>query len=451
MTTPTTLPSSFAPRPKRSRFGVGSALVLLAAMAVPFGGCLLADVGTGPDCAEGVVIDTSEQDCVRQVCKSEALVDEGDDTEFPDDGNPCTSDFCVGGKATHTATAGGCRLGQSVGVCKGGECVVWCSAESQNCDDDNPCTKNDCDLAAGQCAFSPDDGVVPDDQNDCTDDSCVGGKEMHLSSGTGTPCGADGMGRCNGEGACVGCVTDKDCPPDEDCKDWACTNETCTPTNRSDGTSLPDDKQIVGDCKNVVCDGAGGVTDVPNEGDVPANNGNECMDPRCSRGTPVFSDKSPGEACSSGVCNGAGACVECLDTADCDRGFNCDMNECISCSDGKKNGTETDTDCGGGACEDCTDGSTCEIDEDCTSNACYDGVCCDNVCDGTCQACNQPGKEGQCLPLPKFKDDTMPVCSGDMTCNGGGSCKADNDQPCSKNSECASNNCVKNGDKTCQP
>ncbi|UQA55702.1 hypothetical protein [Polyangium aurulentum] len=498
MTTHTTLPSPLARRRGRSVLRVGSALVLLGAMAMPFGGCLLAEMGTAPDCQEGAIVDTSAQDCVKLVCKSGELLGEGDDTEIPDDGNPCTVDACSGGKSAHTVVTGPCVLGQSTGTCQDGECVVACSAENPNCDDDNPCTKNNCDLGAGKCAFSPDDSVKPDDGNDCTDDSCSGGKALHPNSGTGTACGADNASHCNGNGACVGCVTDADCPPDEDCKDWACMNETCTATNHPVGTVLP--AQSPGDCKNVVCDGNGGVMGEPNDGDVPADDGEECTDQVCSSGTPMFPSKMAGDKCSAGVCDEAGACVECLVSADCESGFTCAEKECFSCNDSTKNGTETDVDCGGGGCKkcpegkacnvaadceydacnpdkkcggcndgiengaetdvdcgggtckDCGDGKACKNEDDCTSFDCYDGVCCNVDCDGACVACNLPGKVGQCSPIPMYTDDTMPACSGNMTCNGGGMCKADNGQPCSNDGECASNHCVNSsGNKTCQP
>src|SRR5436190_7546386 len=38
-----------------------------------------------------------------------------------------------------------------------------------------------------------------------------------------------------------------------------------------------------------------------------------------------------------------------------------------TCSDGAKNGKETDIDCGGGACTPCASTSTCSASEDCAS------------------------------------------------------------------------------------
>lgn len=45
-----------------------------------------------------------------------------------------------------------------------------------------------------------------------------------------------------------------------------------------------------------------------------------------------------------------------------------------SCSDGVKNGSESDVDCGG-ECDGCGIGQICGVDADCQSNVCADGVC----------------------------------------------------------------------------
>jgi hypothetical protein len=46
-----------------------------------------------------------------------------------------------------------------------------------------------------------------------------------------------------------------------------------------------------------------------------------------------------------------------------------------SCSDGTRNGTETDVDCGGSTCGACSDGGLCSGDADCSSNRCVAGRC----------------------------------------------------------------------------
>ncbi len=46
-----------------------------------------------------------------------------------------------------------------------------------------------------------------------------------------------------------------------------------------------------------------------------------------------------------------------------------------SCSDGTRNGDESDTDCGGRDCPRCANGRTCKGNEDCQSDSCSSGVC----------------------------------------------------------------------------
>ena len=48
-----------------------------------------------------------------------------------------------------------------------------------------------------------------------------------------------------------------------------------------------------------------------------------------------------------------------------------------TCSDGIKNGNETDIDCGG-SCPSCEDGKSCLQNSDCSSNTCYNSVCIQN-------------------------------------------------------------------------
>ena len=46
-----------------------------------------------------------------------------------------------------------------------------------------------------------------------------------------------------------------------------------------------------------------------------------------------------------------------------------------SCSDGKKDGLETDKDCGGTACDPCADTKGCFVGPDCMSKVCVGGTC----------------------------------------------------------------------------
>lgn len=77
-------------------------------------------------------------------------------------------------------------------------------------------------------------------------------------------------------------------------------------------------------------------------------------------------------------------------------------------------------------------GLACGCHDECDSGSCVDGVCCSGKCDGTCQACNVPGKMGTCSPIPagmspvvvgQCKRDDVATCGFDGTCDGNGACR----------------------------
>jgi hypothetical protein len=63
-------------------------------------------------------------------------------------------------------------------------------------------------------------------------------------------------------------------------------------------------------------------------------------------------------------------------------------------------------------------GAACDSAVQCESGACVDGVCCQTACSGTCQACNLPGTEGVCTPVPagEPRPGTCERCDGDGGC-----------------------------------
>lgn len=88
------------------------------------------------------------------------------------------------------------------------------------------------------------------------------------------------------------------------------------------------------------------------------------------------------------------------------------------CSNGRKDGDETDVDCGG-SCKGCVNGKNCLEDSDC-----------DN------RYCNASNK----CAMPRCDDDVKNGAETDVDC--GGNCKkCDVDKFCNKNTDCKSNNC----------
>jgi len=86
-------------------------------------------------------------------------------------------------------------------------------------------------------------------------------------------------------------------------------------------------------------------------------------------------------------------------------------------------------------------GAVCAGGGECLSGFCADKFCCDARCDGTCRACNLPGKAGTCSLIVKGSDPdkectgTPAACGG--TCDGAGVCDfAPSTTPCGIPASC---------------
>lgn len=261
-----------------------------------------------------------------------------------------------------------------------------------------------------------------------------------------------------------------DCDVDTECKVWSCTSAVCVPANAPRGT--PVSAQTPHDCKKNQCDGSGSVEAVADPMDV-APYGDDCVDRSCGAdGTPSTKSSEVGTTCSDGVCGDGGVCVTCTGGFGCASGEICfESSECVSCGNDKKDGHETDVDCGGSDCTTlCEDGKACAGPTDCASNHCIGagsqpGFCCDDDCIGDCTSCALPGSKGKCVSVPggsKGKCDSGKACGPMGACvsrkpNGedcsdndqcaskvcaAGKCRLDNTSVCMEDSDCGSNTCL---------
>jgi hypothetical protein len=86
-------------------------------------------------------------------------------------------------------------------------------------------------------------------------------------------------------------------------------------------------------------------------------------------------------------------------------------------------------------------GGACALDAECATGFCVDGVCCEQVSCGSCQACNLTGSAGQCAPVVNADDpDSCPAAL--KTCDAAGVCKSKQAVSCSLGSTCASGFCA---------
>ncbi len=163
----------------------------------------------------------------------------------------------------------------------------------------------------------------------CVTNTCVGGCCGTTNAASTTAC-TDNGSVCDGSGKCVACLMASDCTaPTTKCKTATCdgTAHTCGTSNAAKGTTCNDNG-------GVVCDGSGA-----------------CVTAHCADGVldADETDVDCGGSCGAN-CKDTGPQQKCKVSGDCVSGV-CSGTPLLcqppSCTDGVKNGNETDQDCGG--------------------------------------------------------------------------------------------------------
>lgn len=99
---------------------------------------------------------------------------------------------------------------------------------------------------------------------------------------------------------------------------------------------------------------------------------------------------------------------------------------------------------GGGGLDDTWEyhsrGGPCSVSNDCSTGFCVDGVCCETISCGTCQACDLPSNPGVCSSV--VDGDDPDSCFGANTCDSLGRCRQVNGGSCWEDSQCASGFCA---------
>jgi hypothetical protein len=452
-------------------------------------------------------------DCKVIQCVKGSPEQQNDDADIQADAEDCTIDQCNAGEAFHTAKPDNtpCTMGGD-GICVGGKCQILC-ANDKACDDMNPCTTDTCDVTQGLCTFtplngvetpgfvqipadcnvqvcvdgvsmkSPDDSDLPKTTTPCDQEICTGGVPSNPPLPDTVTCGVNKDQICDGSGNCVECNTPIACPgTDDDCQVRSCTGHVCGITYLPAGTPRLPSFQKLGDCKVVVCDGAGNtaMADKNDDTDLPVD-GNLCTIDTCTGGAPSHPNAMAGTNCGvNGACDANGNCgcannLGCVAPDTCGGSpastpfiCGCTPKTCAqlgktcgtigdgcystqNCDDGFKQGTETDIDCGGGAAGTCGDtcgsGKQCNVDTDCGSGHCADGVCCNTACTGTCLACSAAkkggGADGVCGSIAFGLQDAnaTTTCIGNNACDGTNTCKKLDGQACMAG-QCLNGNCI---------
>ena len=264
-------------------------------------------------------------------------------------------------------------------------------------DEDNP-QKMQAGAAAVAAYNQACEGILCEDENPCTTDTCIGGKcifqgEKDAPCDDGNACTAEDA--CTAEGECLGPVA-TECDDDN-----SCTIDTCDPLKGCvfaglvDGSNCNDGDActLVDTCVNGACTG----TPKPCEDD-----GNPCT-------TQTGCDQESGECLFQNM----------PDETVCDDGTVCTLED--TCMEGQCIGAELacddDNPCTSDTCDPetgcvyqhadgpCEDGNPCTLDDGCLEGTCApgalkncddDNVCTDNTCDSESGDCVATANNANC-------------------------------------------------------
>ena len=142
-----------------------------------------------------------------------------------------------------------------------------------------------------------------------------------------------------------------------------------------------------------------------------------CRNPSCAGGTATL----------AASCDGAGACPA-VQTQTC-APFSCGPNACSGNCNADSDCTAGNW-CSAGVCVALlAQGQACGGANQCGSQHCVDGLCCDTACTGQCEACAEAGSAGTCTPVAGGPRNARSACVSDGSVCGG-ACDGTNRTAC---------------------
>ncbi len=331
-------------------------------------------------------------------------------------GSDCASGFCSGdGACVASLCYDGVKDGSETDVdCGGSHCSARCAAGA-SCGTGADCASGLCNAATQKCVAS-----------ECAD----GTKD-------GTETDVDCGGSCSTK-----CAVNKTCAAATDCASGLCnpTTHVCAATTCFDGVLDGNETAIDcgGSCPEKCGTGQHCVAYSDCLSGACVSGSNTCATDQCHDG--IQNGNETGVDCGGSCSTGCGVGVACLTNADCanpqglvgEAGY-CDTAtftcDATSCTDGAKDGDETDKDCGG-SCNPCAIGQGCGAGTDCTSGWCNAArnMCVYNQCQDGIQEANELGLDcggTVCGPLSYTCPTNAGCVIGPRDCQSGYCSNAD--------------------------
>ena len=402
--------------------------------------CTLNDVCVNGTCS-GTQMDCDDSnDCTNDFCFNGMCFNVGNQNTC-DDGNPCTDDFCnetlkmcIGTNNNQNQCDDGdnCTISDS---CVNGTCI----GTPVNCNDNNTCTVDTCSPINGTCMNTDlpvnstcNDGDFCTEQDSCIFDISGGGilcKGIDIDCDDGNNCTFNECSPLNGTCLITNldgilCNDNNECTQNDTCDNGICfgIGVDCNPNTQ---------------CANYTCNHYTGNCDIMHiigscDDGLECTENDTCINGECVGITKNCND---GNICTTNLCNiTTGECYSVNNNLPCDDNNMCTTGD--TCINGNCTGTEVvcdqDTQCTNhtcnkhtGFCEtdfligNCSDNNHCTENDTCINGLCLgviktcgdDNICTTNICNTTNGECITTNNALQC-------DDGLMCTFNDICSNG---------------------------------